>query len=334
MLKEFVVMKKIQDTAQMLIDRMLKDGYNPVYEVFVDVPFLQKVHASKVLWRGRYSERSLMFDDDLKDVFGLTDPTFDSHFQKATSGKGHEISRIKRLHSSSLIALLCFHRVSKSSPIIFNVDGKEIKFTSVEFEFDEGLVGYDEKNEPHFSNIDVKLVSEDGSVILLLESKFTEYLSFGKQTEISDYVYTSYYNEMSSVINQLGLVYRQQTDEHKDVVPGKMCLESAKGNTQLYAQGLKQMLSHTLGACHYAKTQSGVQVYLATIIFRFPNHIDNGKLANYANAYRTWCGGLNQLSCVPPNLKVIESPYVYQEVFDKQNLELVPERAGQYYKFL
>jgi hypothetical protein len=274
-----------------------------------------------------------MFKDEIEDVFKITSPSFKTYYQQAVSGKGNEITRIKTLHSSALLSLLCFSNVSEASPITINIEGKPINFTSAKFEFDEGLVGIDQDGNPHYSNIDVKLVSEDGTIILLLESKFTEYLSWGKQTRISEAVYGKYYTEMKPVLDKLGLKFSQQVDKAGDVV-GYMNLEAIKCGTRVYAPGLKQMMSHTLGARHYAENNPALKIYLASILFAFPNEIDCGKLESYVNAYRVWTNGLNHLSSPQSNLTVLEEPFLYQDVFTGSNAELLQDRVRQFYSLI
>ena len=299
---------------------------NPVYKLFTGVDFLKDINVRPTIWNGKFSRRSLMFEDGLDAVFQVYNQAFANHLSKVVSGAGHEGLKIKTMHSSSLLSLLCFFSVSEDHPLYLTIEGNMVKFTGVVFEFTPGVVGTDERGEEHRSNIDVYLVSDDGSVALLLESKFTEYLSWGKQTGISEYVYGDYYRAMTPVMDKLGLEYVPED--------GMMSLKASTGATRVYAQGLKQMLSHTLGARDFAKEDKTVKVYLASIVYKFPERIDNGKFEAYVQAHQAWCKGLNELPVFPSNLKVLETPFVYQDVFSGINAGILPERVKEYYGFV
>ena len=299
---------------------------NPVYKLFTGVDFLKDVNVRPTIWNGKLSQRSLMFEDELDEVFQVDDFAFVNHFSKVVSGAGHEGLKIRTMHSSSLLSFLCFFGVSEDHPLYLTIEGDMVKFTGVVFEFTPGVVGTDERGEDHRSNIDIYLVSDDGSVALLLESKFTEYLSWGKQTGISEYVYGDYYRAITPVMDELGLEYVPEA--------GKMSLKASTGATRVYAQGLKQMLSHTLSARDFAKEDKTVKVYLASIVYKFPERIDNGKFEAYVKAHQTWCRGLNELPVLPSNLKALETPFVYQDVFSGINAGILPERVKEYYGFV
>ena len=115
---------------------------------------------------------------------------------------------------------------------------------------------------------------------------------------------------------------------------GMMSLKASTGATRVYAQGLKQMLSHTLGARDFAKEDKTMKVYLASIVYKFPERIDNGKFEAYVQAHQAWCKGLNELPVFPSNLKVLETPFVYQDVFSGINAGILPERVKEYYGFV
>ena len=94
------------------------------------------------------------------------------------------------------------------------------------------------------------------------------------------------------------------------------------------------MLSHTLGARDFAKEDKTVKVYLASIVYKFPERIDNGKFEAYVQAHQAWCKGLNNLPTIPSNLKVLETPFVYQDVFVGINAGILPARVREYYGFM
>ena len=118
--------------------------------------------------------------EDGEDVFGTIQRIFGINesarglFEAATSGDGNEKSRILTLHSSSLLAFLCFNGVA-NHPI--TIDG--IVYDEVMFEVKNDVIDAS-LGKP--SNIDVLLMGDNRKKLLFLESKFTEYLSGGKVT--------------------------------------------------------------------------------------------------------------------------------------------------------
>ena len=77
-------MENICKPASCLIQETIKE--NPIYEVFSGVSFLNEVAVRRALWRGKPSRRSIMFKDDIKDVFNISSPSFDTYYQQAVSG--------------------------------------------------------------------------------------------------------------------------------------------------------------------------------------------------------------------------------------------------------
>ena len=156
---------------------------------------IEKGELYKTYWNGDYSDNSCSFVDYNKDhgkkaiikttveklesIFQMSNKElFEAKFKQAISGDGQEWKRIATLHSSSLVALLCFYSVTNSKPLTINVDGNDCIFTESHFEC-KNRVGIDGKGNPHYSNMDVVLIGktkENKSVILFLESKFSEYL--------------------------------------------------------------------------------------------------------------------------------------------------------------
>jgi hypothetical protein len=93
------------------------------------------------------------------------------------------------------------------------------------------------------------------------------------------------------------------------------------------------MLSHTLGVSGYIPENEDAQVYLGTILYKFPEHIDGGKADSYIQAHQTWCKGLNEHLAISSGMKVIETPFIYQDVFKGENAEILPERVKEFYGF-
>lgn len=146
--------------------------------------------------RDKDSDWSLSFEheegkelDTLVNIFGLRlDKRLENLFASATSGDGNELSRILTLHSSSLLAFLCFSHINKDCPIkICDTEYVEVLFEVKNDVIDPSL------GKP--SNIDVVLLNEDRSEILFLESKFTEYLNGGR-AYLSPERYEKFFNHL------------------------------------------------------------------------------------------------------------------------------------------
>lgn len=114
----------------------------------------------------------------IKEVFGITNESFDEKFNQAINGAGQEWNELNVFHSSSLLALLCFYNVSEENPLSVEIEGKTCKFTTSEFEV-SNIIGKNIRGRNYSSYIDVKLTGtyEGKSVSLYLESKFSEYVN-------------------------------------------------------------------------------------------------------------------------------------------------------------
>lgn len=273
-------------------------------------------------WRGSTSPNSLSFKGAcLKQIFDLKDSFCGKHAQ-AIGGSGNEGRKIMTLHSSSLAALLCFYNLSNKNrlniPVIPGTD-----FVESEFE---------KKNqtEKFTSNIDVALYSSDGKVVCFLESKFSEYLSCGKKDDVSADAYQDIYDALLSK-SELGdkLLYKDE------------CLSSReKGNH--YCEGIKQMVSHYLGAVEYAKKEENKdkQIYLGEILFKFNDTAIDKKIRggvknhfdDYTELYSLLKKALNSLGeeMRPKNLHLLERVITYQEVF--QSVSFLDKEVKSFYK--
>ena len=132
----------------------------------------------------------------IKEVFGITNRSFEEKFNQAINGAGQEWRELNVFHSSSLLALLCFYNVSNDNPLSVKIEGKTCKFTTSEFEV-SNTIGKNISGKNYSSHIDVKLTGEcEGkSVSLYLESKFSEYVNQRGKTSFS---YTDDYNNIYS----------------------------------------------------------------------------------------------------------------------------------------
>ena len=239
--------------------------------------------------------------EDGEDVFGTIQRIFGIResarqlFEAATSGDGNEKSRILTLHSSSLLAFLCFNDIANHPIKIDKID--ETVYDEVMFEVKNNVIN--ESGTP--SNIDVLLMGENRKKLLFLESKFTEYLSGGK-VFLSPERYKEFYDLLSE---KLKLPFKISFDKvnHKPnkslsepFVTEEYCLKNDVGKSE-YLEGIKQAFSHLLGiATGPAKKQTkgnedytrsllenADEIKFASIVF----NCDNKKFENYKELYKS-----------------------------------------------
>ena len=220
----------------------------------------------------------------LKRIFGLSESAR-GLFEAATSGK--EKQRILTLHSSSLLAFLCFNDVA-NHPITIN----ETAYNEVMFEVKNNVIN----NSPGKSNIDVLLMGKNRKKLLFLESKFTEYLSGGKVT-LSPHRYEEFYSKLTKKFDcpfSAGYVtVNSKTDKSQKT---QYALYKGKKTSQ-YLEGIKQAFSHLLGiATEPAKKQTkgnedytrsllenADEIKFASIVF----NCDNKKFDDYKLLYES-----------------------------------------------
>lgn len=276
--------------------------------------------------------------EDGEDVFGTIQRIFGINesarglFEAATSGDGNEKSRILTLHSSSLLAFLCFNGVA-NHPI--TIDG--IVYDEVMFEVKNDVIDAS-LGKP--SNIDVLLMGDNRKKLLFLESKFTEYLSGGKVT------LSNKYRDLYIKLQKLNLpfnikfinVLQESDNSHKepDIKEGIRLYTEEKTSEYLY--GIKQAFSHLLGiATGPAKKQTkgnedytrsllenADEIKFASIVF----NCDNKKFDDYKLLYESVFENseviLETIKEVLPKseikLTIVPKLLQYQEVFEDNYL--------------
>lgn len=235
--------------------------------------------------------------EDGEDVFGTIQRIFGIRksarglFEAATSGDGNEKSRILTLHSSSLLAFLCFYDVSNHPITIDETEYNEVMFEVKNDVIDASL------GKP--SNIDVLLMGDNRKKLLFLESKFTEYLSGGKVT------LSNKYRELYIKLQKLNLpfnikfinVLQESDNSHKETdIKQEIRLYTGE-KTSEYLGGIKQAFSHLLGiATGPAKKQTkGNEDYTSSLLenaeeIKFASIVfncDNDKFKKYNRLYES-----------------------------------------------
>lgn len=255
----------------------------------------------------------------IKEVFGITNRSFEEKFNQAINGAGQEWRELNVFHSSSLLALLCFYNVSNDNPLSVKIEGKTCKFTTSEFEV-SNTIGKNINGKNYSSHIDVKLTGEcEGkSVSLYLESKFSEYVNQRGKTSFS---YTDDYNNIYSKL--------QGKIEDLDIIIGCDKITLVQTNNKRlarYWQGIKQMISHYLGMKN-CKDKSEL-IYLGEILYDFRPYIPNDFFGDYEDIHKQLVDALELIEIEPQSFKVGKNILTYQGVFKNYNLD---ERVRELY---
>ena len=280
--------------------------------------------------------------DTIQRIFGLSESAR-GLFEAATSGDGNEKPRILTLHSSALLAFLCFNDVANHPIIIDKID--ETVYNEVMFEAKNNVIN----NSPGKSNIDVLLMGENRKKLLFLESKFTEYLSGGKVT------LSNKYRDLYIKLQKLNLpfnikfinVLQESDNSHKepDIKEGIRLYTEEKTSEYLY--GIKQAFSHLLGiATGPAKKQTkgnedytrsllenADEIKFASIVF----NCDNDKFEKYDDLYKSVFENSDVIKDTIKDvlkkreLKLTIVPHLlqYQEVFQANFLH---EKVREFYR--
>ena len=275
----------------------------------------------------------------LSNIFQIKNKEiFREKFMEVCSGSGGEVAKITTLHSSSLCALLFFYNINPESKMTLCLNGKDVEFDEVHFEFKNNVT---KKGGP--SNMDVVLVSNSQRLILFLESKFSEYLT-AKSTEVR-YEYINefgqdFYNEIFLKSINMQIINDKKTGNIKRTRITKkgtkeeyFVLAAAPNRPACYAEGIKQMISHYIGVTHFkngnlcAKEKRNLNqnysVYLGEILFNFDYEKAKTQMENYESHYKDLVTALKTKN---PRFEMLNIPLKYSELKDKCN-----EEIRQYY---
>lgn len=273
------------------------------------------------------------------EVFGIVNPSFCKSFHDVTNGEGQEKFKIYTLHSSSLLGLLCFYKVGTSGlTVTLPFGGKDITFQFTEVVFEKTNPVFSKSNGK--SSIDIALYGEANGekVALYLESKFTEYLHRGGNlTSDKKSQYKPFYDVLQKSLKDIEYS-NINNDGNED---GKLHLNGKE--KEHYCEGIKQMVSHFVGALHTDDWEErGIKkIYLATILFDFSKYgFGSEEIDDYNEQYGQLSNGLNELKSkiennksgffeekvknrlpirdgVPSNIIISDKVFTYQDFFSK-----------------
>lgn len=186
--------------------------------------------------KGKDGAKAALIEKFLKTSDTETIEAFDQAFDQASAGQGYEVNNLLTLHSSALLALLCFFNL-KGKTLIFpeNVNLTSLSVSEVFFEVENIVL---EKNDRN-SSIDIALWDEGSKTLLLLESKFIEPTNGGNIGTIS-VKYEEYLSDLEEYKINISSSGKSINVESK-AKPGK-------GEKLPYYCGIKQMIAHLMGA--------------------------------------------------------------------------------------
>lgn len=271
--------------------------------------------------------------DTLKEVFCFSCSNWEEKFKEATTGKGQEISRIMTLHSSALLALLCFAGVSEENPL--RINGEEY----IESHFEVQNKVY---STP--SNIDVVLIAKSGNR-LFLESKFTEYLE--SDTPRIKMAYLNFYQNLLPLIphTPLEMIHPYLWKEKGEQITG-FTIKPKSGKKE-YLGGIKQCLSHIIGIskgpanpdseCWRGVDENkDIKLTFGTILYKLPCP----QFTSYKQLYSETIGVLKPDHIVKSfedkpapfasHLNILPEVLTYQDVF-VENRNFLPTSIKKFY---
>lgn len=283
--------------------------------------------------RRRYD--TLVFNRRVEDVFDIQDNLFEECYNAVANGEGQEKRKIHSLRSSSLLGLLSFYKVHSGHRIEMDriINGNLVSFCLDKVVFEKtNRVFHPSRG---LSSIDVALYgTADGEpCVLYLESKFTEYLEgknlIKKTKDGKEYcpISRKYAEPYKTLLTEFpGLGY--------SISDKGICLFSNDGQSH-YCEGIKQMISHFIGALNSEDLFKGLKVYLGTILFDFTisgSDVDpDGKLIrDYSTLYSEIAMRMNARA--PENLTVIEEAWTYQDLFANIGEYKLDSLVKEYYQ--
>ena len=293
---------------------MLLDAFKGKYD---------KTPISKERYGKSESDNSYSFDSSKVTLSQLFDADISQeHLDEAVNGNGHEIKRIMTMHSSALLSLLFFHAVSESNRLCIQIGEKNYRFTKAVFEVQNKCL---DGGNP--SSIDVMLVDNQAKVVLLLESKLSEYLNCGKKKGIhieykNQYADVMKFGEISTHINMF-------IEDNSITIQGK-------DTPSHYCEGIKQMICHFIGAMNFKESKdekhkglTDYKVLLGTVLLDLSS-INKKKFDTYKSDYNELAKYLNSLH---KDVTVLDEVITYQDLYKeaKGNGYHISDKIVNYY---
>lgn len=292
-------MKKIINSNEAIraFEKVASSDEANVYNYFKELNPVFFLDSRAIYKQGR---SSFAFENCPGEVFGTSSPEFCRALRDVTSGEGQEKEKINTLHSSSLLGLMCFYAVSENNKLKATIP---FNGENIDFEFDKAVF---EKTNRVFSpsvglsSIDIALYGRANGerVALYLESKFSEYLHIGNYTGSDKKAqYRPFYEILKRHLGDIKYEIAHKSNGEED---GKLHLNGKNH----YCEGIKQMVSHLIGAVNSDDNNNVDKIYLAPILFDFRRDEDketkfykkcDSLFKDYEEQYSKLSKGLNEL---------------------------------------
>lgn len=269
--------------------------------------------------------------------------TFRLACEQVASGQGKESANLLTIHSSALLALLCFYKVGAGESLVIECEGCAYEFDKVFFEV-ENIVK-NQSDRP--SSIDIALYSTSHKVMLLLESKFTEPLNGANLSNVGDK-----YVDRLKLLSKAGIRFIEKTQKFD-------CVKVMVGRREryLYYDGIKQMVAHIIGAeCgpaapadnrngdkqeRYAECfRKAEKIYLGCILFNDATFFDDAEhemILKYITLYEESMAIIAETveEGNKGRLRLLTRPMTYQEVFKRKNSDYhLTEKILKFYNLV
>ena len=301
------------------------------------------------------SDYVLYIKKRIENTFDISLSNEETELLKAViNGQGQEKDKITSAYSSSLQSFLIFRKVSEDNPITVN----KIKYTKVEFEVENSVIGYK-------SSVDVKLSNDEGNV-LFIESKLYEVvrdsMPKGKgKLEVGPSYFSNHESGYRKKLNfeigdlrEIGIEFPLEKEMYgisaskikKAIVEtckqkdGYSKIDAIDCNEWVYSYGIKQILSHVIGILNYReqKEHKGEKIRFAYIYNKLPGYAKEEK-----NAMKKIDNYDHHVGKVYDRLKetLKENPLdcfssTYQKIFKENEKEKyfneIGDRVCEYYK--
>lgn len=283
------------------------------------------------------------YSDKYAELFGIEkSELFNRAFKSVTEGVGGEINKINSVESSALLGLLAFFPLySKQCALTISLPelGK-VTFNRCFYEVRNKVIGFP-------SCVDVALQSEDGKILLYLESKLSEYEEI--DTEMSYGIsYHELYKNLTDMLNAVS--FKESVNDKED----EMVLKS---DNAVYIEGIKQTISHLIGlvkgpqhkmdafydSIEYEKAYSDAETLVyGTILFN-PNAIgiDSNSFESYKCLYENFAKAKDSIlvairkwankSDRNKNIIILPEVQTYQCFFPQEYLSNLSEKVRKFY---
>lgn len=264
--------------------------------------------------------------DIIPSIFGITQQS--ALVWRSATQKAEDKRRMRAVHSSALLAFLCFSDISNAPLLLSCSDGVKRKFDESHLEWPDRAI---DPNWP--SMLDVLLLTEDKKHALALECKFGEYLSNNPGG-----------SSLKKYMDRIGLAEEFRAIEKLATLNGdyleiaKQIFAHAYGLSNFYKIPKKDTLEPDPGRL---KTFNDLQtIDYAEMVFDF-GEVAVNRLNDFRSLYKEIAkriNGINLQAEANPkgravSISLLPELLTYQKIFRFENLSVLPKMVRTFYRF-